>query len=276
MKTAAVVSLNPASFEAVALKDDWRGGIRRVGELGFDGVELHLRDAAAIPTAELLELLAATGLPVPALGTGQVYGEDRLSFADPDPAVRRAAVTRVRGHVALAAQLPGRPCVIIGLVRGTVAPGQSPDEARALAVDGIAEVAAAASETGLRLVVEPINRYETRLGNTVAEVLELVQQTGCDNVGVLADTFHMNLEEVDLPAALRKAGSRLWHVHSSDSNRWAPLQGHLDFPAVIGTLRELNYDGYLSCEILPKPTPEAAVRLGAEGLRRLLERGEGR
>jgi sugar phosphate isomerase/epimerase len=93
---------------------------------------------------------------------------------------------------------------------------------------------------------------------------------------VLADTFHMNIEEVDLPLALRQAGDRLWHVHTADSNRWAPGQGHLDFATLIDTLTDLEYDGYLSCEILPRPTPEEAVRLGAEGLKRLLGRGSQR
>lgn len=271
MRTAAVVSLNPASFEAVALKSDWRAGIRRVRELGFDGVELHLRNPAVFPVPELLGLLAETGLPVPAVGTGQVYGEDRLSFADPDPEVRSAAIERVLSHVELAAALPGRPLVIIGLVRGTVAPGVSPEQARQWAVSGIETVARTAGRTGLRLVLEPINRYETRLGNTVDEILELIREIGQPNVGVLADTFHMNIEERSLPEACVKAGDRLWHVHTADSNRWAPGQGHLNLAEVVGTLEELRYRGYLSCEILPRPDPDRAIQLGAEGLRRLLK-----
>lgn len=283
MKTAAVVSLNPAGFAAATFQGDWRAGLRLVADLGFDGAELHVREAARVPVADLAALLAEMGLAVPAIGTGQVYGEDGLSFADPDPAVRNEAVRRVLEHVDLAATLadagvaalrgarPGPPLVIIGLVRGTVARGVSPAAARRWAVQGIREVAEAAGAAGLRIVVEPINRYETQLGNTVVEVLSLLDEVEMENAGLLADTFHMNLEEADLPAALRQAGDRLWHIHAADSNRWAPGQGHLDFRPVIRQLGQLAYDGYLSCEILPRPSPEEALRLGAVGLRRLLE-----
>jgi len=114
-------------------------------------------------------------------------------------------------------------------------------------------VAAYAAERGVELVVEPINRYETNFLNTVAEALAFLDEVAAPNVGLLFDTFHANIEEPSLAASLRAASPRLRHVHVADSNRWAPGSGHLDFAAIIATLRALGYDGWLSAEILPLP-----------------------
>ena len=111
----------------------------------------------------------------------------------------------------------------------------------------------------IRLAIEPINRYETNLINTVADALDVINQVGADNLGVLFDTFHANIEEPNIAVSLRACGSRLFHVHVADSNRWYPGAGHIDFARVIATLREMKYAGWISAEILPKPDiPRAA------------------
>ncbi len=132
--------------------------------------------------------------------------------------------------------------------------------------------ARAAREVGVRLVLEPINRYESNWLNTVDEVMDLIARLGEDNVGVLPDAFHMNIEEADLPPALRRGGSLVWHVHVADSNRRAPGWGHLDVAGIVATLREIGYTGFVSAEILQHPTPEAAARQTAELMRGVVAR----
>jgi len=114
-------------------------------------------------------------------------------------------------------------------------------------------VPAYAAQRGVELVLEPINRYETNFLNTVAETLAFLDEVAAPNVGLLFDTFHANIEEPSLAGSLRAAGQHLKHVHTADSNRWAPGSGHLDFAAVVATLRQSGYDGWLSAEILPLP-----------------------
>ncbi|MFQ6672056.1 MAG: TIM barrel protein, partial [Candidatus Tectimicrobiota bacterium] len=136
--------------------------------------------------------------------------------------------------------------------------------------EALRECAALAEEEGVRLVLEPLNRYETNLVNTVAEALQLIKEVGSEAMGLLFDTFHANIEEPSIEGSIRAAGSRLLHVHVADSNRWHPGAGHIDFAQIVATLREVGYDGYLSAEILPLPDPHTCARKTIEFLGGLL------
>jgi sugar phosphate isomerase/epimerase len=266
MRFALVVSAQPAQFSAVAFKGNVEQRIEQVARLGYDGVELAVRDPAQIDVEALGAVVTAHGLAVPAIGTGQAWGEERLSFTDPEPAVRAEAIRRVKSHIELAARF--NAATIIGLIRGVTRPGVSRAQAVEWLVGALRECAEAAA---LTLVVEPINRYETDLINTVDEGLELLDRVGADNVGLLPDTFHMNIEEADIEASLRRAGSRVRHFHVADSNRWHPGAGHLDFRRILALLQtELNYQSWVSAEIMPKPDALTAARLGLAHLRACL------
>ncbi len=110
------------------------------------------------------------------------------------------------------------------------------------------------------LIFEPINRYETNLINTIDAGLKLVQPLSTKNVVLLADLFHMNIEEVDTPASLRAGGKFIGHVHFVDSNRRPAGMGHIDYRPIAGALASIGYDRFASAEALPYPDPEAAAR----------------
>ena len=112
-----------------------------------------------------------------------------------------------------------------------------------------------------------MNRYETNLCNTLAAGCELLDGLATDNVLLLADLFHMNIEEADLRAALQQAGRRVGHIHFVDSNRHAAGAGHLDIGSVIDALHEINYRGYLSAEALPLPDSVSAALLTIRAFR---------
>jgi sugar phosphate isomerase/epimerase len=266
METSIVLSTHPARFAAVAFKGDFEGNVRRIAELGYDGVELAIRDPRLIDADALLSTLDAYGLRVPAIGTGQAWGEEGLSFTDPDEGVRRAAVGRVIDHVPFAARTGA--VIIIGLLRGIVKPGVDDGQAYAWMVEALGRCAAAARVQGVRLALEPINRYETTLINSVPQCLELIERVGADNFGVLADTFHMNIEEVSMVDSLRRAGDHLYHVHLADSNRWYPGAGHIDFGGIVRTLREMDYRGAVSIEAMPMPDADTCA---VESMRTLHE-----
>lgn len=255
MKLSLVVSVEETAFDAVAIRGGWEAGIARLAALGFDGAELAIRDTAMVDAGHVEAAVRRANLAVPAIGTGQAFLRDGLSLSSPDAGVRLAAAERLLGHVRLAARLGS--IVIIGLIRGRAEGGHAATASRFL--EGIGPVLDAAASAGVRLVVEPINRYETDFLVTVEETLEVIGASGAPHLGVLADTFHMNIEEAVVENALAAAGARLWHVHVADSNRWAPGFGHLDFPAIVGTLRRCGYLGFLSAEILPRPNPETAA-----------------
>ena len=111
----------------------------------------------------------------------------------------------------------------------------------------------------MQVLIEPINRYETNFVNTGLQGLELMDEVGEPNLRLLLDTFHMNIEQVNLTTALREAGDKLGYIHFADSNRLAPGQGHIDFVEVVHTLISIGYSGFLTVEILPLPDDASAM-----------------
>jgi sugar phosphate isomerase/epimerase len=268
MKTSIVLSTHQAKFGAVAFKGDFEANVRKIAQLGYDGVELAIRDPNLVDGDALLAITESHGLSVPAIGTGQAWGEEGLSFTDPEKDVREAAIRRVCDHVPFASRAGA--VIIVGLLRGIVKRGVEHERAYAWMVDALRRCSAAAAPDGVRLALEPINRYETSLVNSVPECLELIDAVGADNFGVLADTFHMNIEDASMTGSLRRAGPRLFHVHFADSNRWYPGAGHIDFPCLVRTLREIGYGGYVSIEAMPMPDADTCARESIRTLRQLL------
>ena len=118
------------------------------------------------------------------------------------------------------------------------------------------------------LLYEPLNRYETNLFNRLGDTAEFLGTLKTRNIRILADLFHMNIEEADLAASLRVAGPLIGHVHFADSNRRAIGFGHTAVPPVVAALRDIGYAGYLSAEILPLPDSAAAARQTISSYRR--------
>jgi D-psicose/D-tagatose/L-ribulose 3-epimerase len=124
--------------------------------------------------------------------------------------------------------------------------------------EGLRTAGELAAGMGVRLAVEPLNRYETDLVNTVAQGLELVRETGLDNVGLLLDTYHLNIEEKSVGDALRAAGERLFHVHACENDRGTPGTGHVPWREVFDALRDLGYGGQVVIESFTPAVVEIA------------------
>ncbi|MCS7316204.1 MAG: sugar phosphate isomerase/epimerase family protein [Bryobacterales bacterium] len=247
----------------VLLRGDLAGAFRLAAESGCRGVEIHLRDAADVPAQAIRRLISEFRLAVPTLGTGMAATLDRLTLADPDPAVRAATLERLRGHLRLAAEI--RSAITIGSVSGRLGPDESArPERRARALEALAQLCREAERLGVTVLLEPLNRYECDYLNTLADALAVVAEIQSPNLLLLADTFHMNIEETDMTAALVAAMPRLGHVHLADSNRQAPGRGHLDFAPLLDELVRSGYRGFLSFEVFPVPDPVTALRQGAQ------------
>jgi sugar phosphate isomerase/epimerase len=230
---------------------------------GFDGLEL--RDAAR-PGLEVVRGAAPTVCP-------ELPGW----LGDFDPARRRGALDALRAQLDGIAALGGHG-VITPAAWGMFThrlppfddPPRSPEQDREVLREGLAELGAHAVRAGAVLLFEPLNRYEDHMVNTVARAAELVRAVGSPGVRILADTYHMNIEEDDHCEALRAAGDLLGAVHVSDSNRHQPGTGHVPFDAIVATLREMGFDGVLSVECRLRGEPEQAVRECGRFLRGLV------
>jgi sugar phosphate isomerase/epimerase len=265
MKLSLVLSTHAARFEAVAFKGDFEANIAKIANWGYDGVELAIRDPQFVDVEALEKVITNHGLKVPAIGTGQVWGEEKLSFTSDDPAVRRAAVERIKSHIPLARRF--NAIIILGLIRGITPHGQTQVQSMRYLVENLQECALAASLHGVRFALEPINRYETDLIHTVSEGLDLLDQVGADNLGLLLDTFHMNIEEPGIEQSIRLCGKRIFHFHVADSNRWYPGAGHLDFKSILEALSATDYRGWVSGEFLPQPDAETAAERNIAALK---------
>ena len=266
MKLSLVVSLEETGFDAVAMRGSWREALRTAADLGYDGVELAVRDPSQVDAEAVLRTVRDAGLAVPAIGTGQAYLKDGLSLSHPDEGIRARAIERLETHIRIATVFGA--AVIVGLLRGRITGDRAATEARLSGA--LRRILPLAEREKIPVVFEPVNRYETDFLVTMDEVLDLINRLASPALGILADTFHMNIEEASIEGSLRRARPRLRHVHVADSNRHAPGWGHLDFPALVRVLRELGYTGYLSAEILPRPDPVSAARQAIAHLRPLL------
>lgn len=116
------------------------------------------------------------------------------------------------------------------------------------AVPILAELCRYAADHGVKLVLEPLNRYSTPYCSTAKDAAEIVRQVSNDSLGILLDTFHMNIEEDSFESAIQHAGPLLKHTHFADNNRKMPGSAHINFTAIIGCLQEIGYNGYVSFE----------------------------
>lgn len=231
--------------------DEWQQALDVVAASGFDGVELAITNPTLLEVEEVAEALESRGLRLLSITTGQAAGLEGLSLSADDQDVRRGAVTRICDHMTFAERFGA--VVIVGSLRGA-------DGNLDLLRDSLAECAA--SRPSVNIALEPLNRYESRLLNSIESTVALIESMGTGNLGVLFDTFHANIEEVSIPAAIACAGDRLVHVHLADSNRWVPGFGHFEFTQVWNALQQVSYRHSIVLEPLPLPSVNELLAAG--------------
>ena len=165
MKCSIVISTHAASFQAVAFKGDFETNLQRIASYGYDGVELAIRDPKLVDPDQITQSVMQQGLTIPAIGTGQAWGEEGLSFSHRDPAIRTKAIERVISHIPLAKKADA--VIIIGLLRGVPEASVSKAQANEWMIEAFQRCTQKAVEATVKLAVEPLNRYETPLINTV-------------------------------------------------------------------------------------------------------------
>ncbi len=267
MKSAITISLVPqARGGPFVFWDGLADGCAQAAALGFDAVEIFPPSAGAIDVAELRALLARHELKVAAFGTGAGWLVHKWTLTHADPAIRRKARDFIRQIVELAGEF-GAPA-IIGSMQGRWEGEVAREQAVAFLSEAVEEHGDHAATRGAWLLYEPLNRYETNLFHRTPDAAAWLRTLRTNNVRILSDLFHMNIEESDIAAALRDAGSLVGHVHFADSNRRAIGLGHTDLPPIIGALRDIDYTGYLSAEIVPLPDSATAARQTIESFRR--------
>lgn len=234
--------------------------LARIAAAEYAGVEIPGEPEAYSP-AEVRRLLSWHGLAPLALTASCTVPETRRDLAHPDSTVRDEAVGYVVECLRFAAEI-GAPLVqMLPSGETRLSPIATRSEEWAWSVEGMRRAAREAERLGVRICVEPLNRYEAYLVTTVQDALAYLAAVGSPWVGLTLDLFHAGIEEPDLAKSIAAAAGRLWHVHAADTNRQGLGRGHLDLAAATRALREIGYSGSVVLEVMPPgPDPFCSIK----------------
>lgn len=235
---------------------------QRAAECGLDGIEFALGRRARVYDlqAEIEAAMAASGLPV-----GSICGNYEGPIIHPDPSERESRLADVIRTLEFADEIGARGLILVPIFASTFMPEISPpmpdlspfaDEDALitnLLLAMLGEVTERTTDGKAAIYLEPLNRYEATYLNTVGHAADLCRAADHPRIQLMADLFHMNIEEADIPASLREVAPYLGHVHLADSQRRLPGHGHTDFVGAFRALREIEFGGWLALECMPTP-----------------------
>ncbi len=225
--------------------DDVAPIMRTVAELGFDGVEISLLGMTDERAESLGALARSHGLEI-TCSDGLAPNADITSA---DVNVRKAGVDYLRWAIRTTAKIgSGSLAGVVYAPWGVFDPGRKAERA-AYAAEAFAALDGDLNASGVKLGIEAINRFETDLVNTAREATEIAEASSSDCVGVLLDTYHLNMEEKDISAAIASTGDKLVHFHVSENDRGVPGSGHLPWSDVRDGLGRAGYGGWIVAEI---------------------------
>lgn len=258
--------MNSLLFEA-RFTNEAAGNFPRFAEIGFDGIEIALQEKGDIDTAFINDKLAENNLVCSSLCSLMGPGRD-LRGSREDIATAKAYI---RDLVDVAVELGTDTLVgphysVVGLAEMKTAAEREEDWKKVVA--GLKDVGAYAAERGVNLALEPLNRFETDFLNICTDAVKLCEDVGLDNMKIHLDTFHMNIEEKDLGAAIRLAGDRLYMIHASENDRGAPGTGQVSWNQVAEAVKDIGYQRWIVMESF---TPDVEIIARAASIWRQTE-----
>lgn len=236
---------SPFSSESLGL-------IEKAANMGFDTFEIAVENPNLIQVDELHAALQRHGMQAVVCG---VFGPDR-DLSSEDPAMRQATEQYITFCIDMAKKLGAS--IVCGPMYASVGkarliPAAERRQEWERSVKSMRTLAAYAGEQGVRLAIEPLNRFETDMINTIEQALAYVNDVGHPNIGLHLDTFHMHLEEKDSAEGIRRAGDRVFHFHACENDRGVPGRGQVNWASIAVALRSIGYNGAVVIESF---TPE--------------------
>lgn len=270
MKSAITASLVPEALKGpFVFHQGLEHAFDNAARLGFDAVEIFPRGVDSFSVADVSALCRQYGISIAAVGTGAGAVVHGLSLADHDKSVREKAVDFIHRIIDIAGELSAP--AILGSMQGKVHDESDREKVMGWLADSIRGFGERAQSGNVPFLIEPLNRYESNIFNRVADTADWIRSNQCNNVRVLADLFHMNIEESDIAKAISNAGELVGHVHFADSNRQAVGFGHTSLEAAVHALREIGYTGYLSAEVFALPDSLAAAQQTIDSFQKLTQ-----
>ena len=267
MKPCLTLSLVPSLRGGPwVLWEDLAGGIQKTSALGFSAIELFTEGPSAGGPGELGKLLKENDLELGAVGTGAGKVIKGLTLTDPNPEIRADARKFVSDMIEFGAE-HGAPA-IIGSMQGSSNDSASRNDCLSWLGEALEELGEKSKNAGTFLIYEPLNRYETNLFNRFGDGCDFLDGLQTEGVTLLADLFHMNIEEENIAQSIRDGANYVGHVHFADSNRRPVGYGHTAMEPIARALTEINYQGCVSAEAFDWPDPDTAARQTIDSYRK--------
>lgn len=219
--------------------------IRRLAKYGYESIEIS-GEPDKYKTKEVRKLLKDNGLRCWGAVTLMFPG---LCLPAKDQATRERSVKYIKDCIKMVRELDGEEITIVPGTVGKTSADSTPENEWTWAVEGLKECYAYGKKAGVKLAIEPLNRFETYFISRADQAIALAEAVGPE-CGVCLDAFHLNIEEADMLAAIRRAGKRLFDFHVADNNRLACGMGSLNWTAIVRTLKDIGYDGALTVEFV--------------------------
>ena len=244
--------------------EDLKKSLQRLAKYEYDAVELEGEpDKEKYEPKKVKKMLQQYELKVSSIAGMYLWKDEiKRDLASSDKKIREQTIIYLFKCIDYAQLMGAKLVIVVPAAVSKLAPSLSKKEDWKNSVKAVQEVAKYAEKKDILLAIEPINRYETYLVNSIQDALYYACEVNSSHVKIMADTFHMNIEERDIPEAIRIAGNNLINVHIADSNRCSVGRGHINFKALIKALKEINYQYALTLEPLP---PVSDPYLALEG-----------
>jgi sugar phosphate isomerase/epimerase len=243
--------------------------LKYLKDLGYDAVEVAMRDPNDPEAKNVVTDFERIGLTAAMIGSAPSEFQDGVMLCHPDQAIRDAGAQRLRSLIDMSVRL-GAMGVNIGRFRGTRSVGDLWEVSTGWMHDAMKAGGDYAAERGVKIYLEPYNRYETNFVNTVGQGAEYVREMNHPGIALMIDTCWMNSEDASLSGAVLSGGDLIEYVQIADSNRCYPGAGHIPFGDVIRALRHISYKGYLTVQIDQKPEFKMAAEKSINYLRGFL------
>lgn len=219
-----------------------------VSEEGYAGVELLIKNPFETNFKEVERCAKKYNLEIPVICTGEVYGEDGLSFGDHRPEIRKEAIKRTKEAMNIAEYFNAH--VNVGRLRGRFEEGVDQSDTIKWSKEGFLE--SALSNKNVNLLLEPINHQVSNFILTTEEGLKFIKELDTPNIRLMLDYIHMVIEDEDISKSVKMSKDYLDHVHICDSDRLPVGMGNFDFDEFGAALNEIGYEGYVSTEAFEK------------------------
>ena len=219
--------------------------LKRIKKFGYESIEIS-GEPEQYKTKETRALLKEHGIRCWGAVT-LMLGERNL--AAKNQGQRERSVQYVKDVLTMVSELDGEIITLVPATVGKVVPDGTEEEEWKWVVDATRECFTHAKKVGVKIAVEPLNRFETYLFNRGAQALALADAVSPE-CGVCLDAYHIHMEEFNVHDAIRQVGKRLFDFHVADNNRFAAGLGQIDWPAIVATLKEVGYDGALTNEFV--------------------------